>query len=316
MRVTRPVLSIVLVSGLVGSATAPNAVAAAAGPPALAKAAAPSPVGIVRLSDPGATLVLRKDPRSPEPGGTATNGQNLLIRCQINGGRKDGAFGASKIWDQVQLPTGEIAYLPDALTETSTKDTLVAPYCGAPAPNRVGGTRGQCSMRSPIRLLKPSRSRAAFLKAAGPHARRSFRATRVPASITLAQAILESSSGTRNAGANNYFGVKAQLVDPAAVTFAWGRNAVGCLHQPTNESEDGTNVRQVAQFRLYRTMRGSFTDHGQFLRENPRYRAAFRYSRSPRRFAKALQRAGYATDPGYSTTLIRLIKEERLTRWD
>lgn len=63
-------------------------------------------------------------------------------------------------------------------------------------------------------------------------------------------------------------------------------------------------------------MRASFVGHGAFLRDNPRYGLAFRHTRSPRRFAQALQRAGYATDPGCGATLIALMREERLTRWD
>ena len=93
-------------------------------------------------------------------------------------------------------------------------------------------------------------------------------------------------------------------------------NAIGCVHQPTFEVEGGTPVRRIAAFRLYRTMRGSFLDHGRFLRENPRYAGAFRYRRDPRRFARALGRAGYATDPAYASKLTALIREGRLTRYD
>jgi flagellum-specific peptidoglycan hydrolase FlgJ len=180
----------------------------------------------------------------------------------------------------------------------------------------VRGTQGQCFLETPVRLLKAPRSRAAFLRSAGPKARSSFRATRVPASVILAQAILESGSGRFTAGANNFFGIKAQGVDIIAGTYRWGGSAVACVHQPTDESEGGTMVRQIAQFRVYRTMRASFVDHGRFLRENKRYKTAFRYSRSPKRFARAIQRAGYATDPGYATKLIALMKQERLSRWD
>lgn len=328
MRVTRPVLLTLACSALTGLAAVP---AAAAPPPVLGPApadvvpprglaqtqsSAPSPVGIVRTADPGSALLSRRDPRSPAPGGAVVDGQNLVVRCQVNAERKDGTQGSSRIWDQVQLPTGEIAYLPDAFVQTSTKETLVAPPCGAPVPTRVGGTQGQCFLRTPVRLLKAPRSRASFLRTAGPKARSSFRATRVPASVILAQAILESGSGRFTAGANNYFGIKAQGVDTVAGVYGWGRFAVACVHQPTDESEGGTMVRQIAQFRAYRTMRASFVDHGRFLRDNPRYRTAFRYSRDPRRFARAIQRAGYATDPGYATKLIALMKQERLGRWD
>lgn len=334
MRVSRPVLLTVALSGLAGTATVPTAGAATpARPPAAnriappgdavpqpdltrAQSTAPSPVGILRLKEPGSTLLTRTDPRSPTPGPPVTDGQNFVIRCQVNAERKDGTQGSSRIWDQVQLPTGEIVYLPDAFTQTSTKDVLVAPPCGAPVPTKVGGTQGQCFLKTPVPLLKAPRSRAAFLRSAGPKARSSFRATRVPASVTLAQAILESDAGRETAGANNFFGIKAQGVDVVAGTYRWGSSAVACVHQPTNESEGGTDVRQIAQFRVYRTMRASFVDHGRFLRENPRYAKAFKYSRDYKRFAKALAKAGYATDPAYSSKLIAIIRDNRLTRWD
>lgn len=333
MRAFRPVLLTAALSGLAGVALVPSAGAASGPPPVLGGAqaapgdvvsprgltkaqAAPSPVGIVRTKEPGSVLLTRRDPRSPAPGGPVVDGQNFVVRCQVNAERKDGTQGSSRIWDQVQLATGEIAYVPDAFVQTSTKETLVAPPCGAPVPTRVRGTQGQCFLRTPVRLLKAPRSRAAFLRSAGPKARSSFKATRVPASVILAQAILESGDGAKTAGANNYFGIKAQGVDIVAGVYRWGGSAVACVHQPTDESEGGTDVRQIAQFRVYRTMRASFVDHGRFLRENPRYRTAFRYSRSPKRFARAIQRAGYATDPGYATKLITLIKQERLSRWD
>lgn len=351
MRAFRPVLLTVALSGLAGVALVPPSGAATAPPAApgssrdvpsrasaaatradtspaltapgdvvsprvLRKAQSPSAVGIVQTATPGAALLTRKDPRSPEPGGAVLDGENFVIRCQVNAERKDGPQGSSRIWNQIQLATGEIAYLPDAFTRTSTKETLVAPPCGLPVPTRVRGTQGQCFLRTPVRLLKAPRSRDAFLRSAGPKARSSYKATRVPASVILAQAILESGDGTATAGANNFFGIKAQGVDAVAGVYRWGRYAVACVHQPTNESEGGTDVRQIAQFRAYRTMRASFVDHGTFLRENPRYKTAFRYSKSPRRFARALQRAGYATDPGYSAKLIALMKQHRLTRWD
>lgn len=336
MRVSRSVLLIAALTGLAGAAappataappspaadasSAPGDVVSPPAPPSSSRAAtpraAPSPVGIVQTADAGSMLLTRKDPRSAEPGGAVLDGQNLVIRCQVNAERKDGPQGSSRIWNQVQLPSGELAYLPDAFTRTSTKDELVAPPCGAAVPNRVRGTQGQCFLDSPVRLLPAPRSRAAFLRSAGPKARSSFRSTRAPASVILAQAILESDGGRATAGANNYFGIKAQEVDSVAGIYRWGRSAVACIHQPTFESDGRTKVRQIAQFRAYRTMRASFVDHGRFLRENPRYAKAFRHSRSPRRFAQALQRAGYATDPAYSTLLIRLIEQYRLTRWD
>ncbi|WP_051472217.1 glucosaminidase domain-containing protein [Patulibacter minatonensis] len=322
----RPLSSIAVV--LLASATAAvSPAAASSGPPAgpaaqaspatpRAARAAPSPVGVVRLKPAGSTIATRRSPVAPAPGSAVKDGDSFVIRCQVNGDEQASTYGTSRLWNQVQLPTGEIAYLPGAATDLSTRTEMVAPYCGWQDATRVGGSQGTCFRRSPVRLLAAPRSRAAFVKRAGPEARRSFRSTGVPASVSVAQGILESDSGKATAGANNYFGIKAQQVDPGTGTFTWGSSAVGCVNVPTFESEGGTDVRIIAAFRLYRTMRGSFADHGRFLRDNPRYATAFRYRRDPKRFAKALQRAGYATDPSYSSKLIALIRQERLTRFD
>jgi hypothetical protein len=322
----RPLSSLVL--ALLASAAASSSSAAAstdppAGPdaqgsPATVRAAhaAPSPVGVVRLKPAGSTIATRLSPIAPTPGPAVQDGESFVVRCQVNGDKQASTYGTSRLWNQVQLPTGEVVYLPGAATDLSTRSEMIAPYCGWQDATRVGGSQGTCFRRSPVRLVAAPRSRAAFVKRAGPEARRTFRSTGVPASVSVAQGILESDSGTATAGANNYFGIKAQQVDPGTGTFTWGSSAIGCVNVPTFESEGGTPVRIIAAFRLYRTMRGSFVDHGRFLRENPRYASAFRYRRDPRRFAKALQRAGYATDPSYSSKLIALIRQERLTRFD
>ena len=57
-------------------------------------------------------------------------------------------------------------------------------------------------------------------------------------------------------------------------------------------------------------------DHGRFLVVNPRYRGAFRFTRSRNRFAVAIHRAGYATSPTYARKLIRIMKRHNLYRFD
>lgn len=307
-----PPLTVAPSSGVVLDRAAPSAAA-----PASIRAAKPSPVGVVRSAPPGGMVLTRLSPVLPTPGPAVQDGQPFVIRCQVNGDKQAANFGVSRLWNEIQLPTGQIVYLPGAATDLSTRMQLVAPYCGRAEATRIGGTQGRCFFsRSPVALIRAPRSRAAFIKKAAPEARRSARSTGVPASVTLAQAIVESGDGKATAGANNYFGIKAEQVDPAAGTFSWRSNAIGCVLQPTFEQEGGDNVRQIAAFRLYRTMRGSFLDHGRFLRENPRYAAAFRVRKNPRRFLKAIVRAGYATDRTYGPLTLAVMREEKLTRYD
>jgi flagellum-specific peptidoglycan hydrolase FlgJ len=268
----------------------------------------------VRLQS-SATMTARRSPTSSSPGGTVRNGETFTVRCQVNGGRKSGKYGASRIWDQVKLQDGSIAYISDAMTQTSSKASLVAPYCGLPDPTATSDAQGRCSSQATVSLVAAPKDRRTFIATAGPFAVSSQKATQVPASVTLAQAILESASGTLTAGANNYFGIKAQAADRDAGTFTWGTQAVGCVHKPTFENEGGLLVRQIGQFRMYEGMRGSFVDHGLFLRQNSRYAPAFRTTTADS-FARAIHRAGYATDPSYSAKLISLMNVENLKQYD
>jgi len=75
------------------------------------------------------------------------------------------------------------------------------------------------------------------------------------------------------------------------------------------------SYRVYSKFRKYPSAKDSFIDHGRFLRDNPRYKKAFLTS-TPEAFITEVHRAGYATDPLYSSALIKLIGaiREVLTR--
>lgn len=119
----------------------------------------------------------------------------------------------------------------------------------------------------------------------------------IPASITLAQGILESGAGksglTRNA--NNHFGIKAYGGWTGRVYLAWDDEAT------------------KSKFRYYNTAAESFRDHAEFLKNNARYRELFTKSVFDYRgWANGLQRAGYATSPTYAKALIGYIDAYKL----
>jgi Mannosyl-glycoprotein endo-beta-N-acetylglucosaminidase/CHAP domain len=150
-----------------------------------------------------------------------------------------------------------------------------------------------------------------FIRRAAPGAKLGFREFGVPASVTIAQAILESGWGKSHIGtANNYFGIKAQS------STSFGPIAIGTVTVPTREVINGKSVMVNGRFRKYRSMDDSMRDHGRFLRDNPRYKPAFAHSRDANAFAQAIHRAGYATDPQYSGLLINLMKQWDLYRFD
>ena len=150
-----------------------------------------------------------------------------------------------------------------------------------------------------------------FVDVAGPAAVPSRDQYGVPASVTVAQAILESAWGrsTLARESNNYFGIKCHGGSAGGI-------ATGCRTYRTRECDSDGCHHVDAQFRVYASMADSFRDHAVFLRENPRYAEVFRHTDDPEQFARELQRAGYATDPRYADSLIRLIRRHHLDRYD
>lgn len=149
---------------------------------------------------------------------------------------------------------------------------------------------------------------AAFILEAAQAARVSQRETGIPASVTIAQAILESNWGTSRLSreGQNYFGIKARE-RPGNAGVVWF---------DTWEVINGQNVVVNAPFRAYASMADSFIDHGRFFVENPRYAAALDARDDAREFAVRIQQAGYATDPAYSDKLIRLMDRFNLYAYD
>ena len=147
-----------------------------------------------------------------------------------------------------------------------------------------------------------------FIASIGEAAVQSADATGVPASVTIAQAILESYWGSSRLAreANNYFGIKAQTRSGSA----------GSIWFDVWEVIGGRNVMQSQAFRAYQTIGESFVDHGLFFVENGRYAAAMAVKNDPRLFARAVNRAGYATDPSYASKLIGLMDRYDLYRYD
>ena len=122
----------------------------------------------------------------------------------------------------------------------------------------------------------------------------------IPASITLAQGILESGSGrgelTRKT--NNHFGIKCHT----------GWNGEYDFHDDDAKGEC---------FRKYNHPMYSFRDHSIFLSSRSRYRFLFNYRRDDyKKWAHGLRQAGYATDRKYPQKLIAIIERYELNEYD
>ncbi|MCQ2154170.1 MAG: glucosaminidase domain-containing protein [Bacteroidales bacterium] len=139
-----------------------------------------------------------------------------------------------------------------------------------------------------------------YIEQYSPTAVSEMRRTGVPASITLAQGLIESGAGRSRMAtvANNHFGIKCHN--------DWrGRRYY--------QDDDAKNEC----FRHYKNASESFKDHSDFLRYRDRYRFLFDLKPTDYKgWARGLKKAGYATDPKYADKLIATIEKYDLTRFD
>ncbi len=122
----------------------------------------------------------------------------------------------------------------------------------------------------------------------------------VPASITLAQGILESQNGNSRLAreANNHFGIKCKT--------GWAGKTI-----IASDDTDGEC------FRAYESVLESFQDHSNFLRENWRYSDCFKLERTDYvAWAEGLRKAGYATNPKYNTLITGIVERYKLHQYD
>lgn len=122
---------------------------------------------------------------------------------------------------------------------------------------------------------------------------------KIPASIKLAQGLLESAAGLGELAkiSNNHFGIKCSN---------WSGERVF-----SDDDEKGEC------FRKYRTVRESYEDHSMFLVNRPRYSGLFNLAPTDYiGWAHGLKTAGYATDPNYARKLIKLIEDYDLHKYD
>lgn len=152
---------------------------------------------------------------------------------------------------------------------------------------------------SGISSLSANNSRKEYVKRYKNIAIEEMQKTGIPASIKLAQGILESGCGnsTLATRANNHFGIKCH--DWTGKTYAM--------------DDDSRNEC----FRKYNNPEQSWIDHSQFLSQRIRYADLFKLEPTDYKgWAKGLKKAGYATNPKYDDILIRIIEEEKLYRYD
>jgi len=149
-------------------------------------------------------------------------------------------------------------------------------------------------------LLPQKNSRQDYIDAFARLAIQEMNEFHIPASITMAQACLESGDGNSVLAqqANNHFGIKC------------------------NSSWSGPSIRQDDDtrnecFRKYTSAIDSYRDHSKFLTGGMRYQFLFDYNiKDYKKWAYGLKKAGYATDPQYPERLLKIIDEFQLHKLD
>ena len=123
---------------------------------------------------------------------------------------------------------------------------------------------------------------------------------KIPASITLAQGLLESGAGKSELArkSNNHFGIKC-----------------GSSWRGRKVRHDDDAPQEC--FRAYRHVEDSYEDHSEFLIVNKRYAQLFKLKITDYKgWARGLKKAGYATNPSYATLLIQIIEDYELYQYD
>ena len=139
-----------------------------------------------------------------------------------------------------------------------------------------------------------------YIKQYAPLAVEQMQRHKIPASITLAQGLLESGAGYSELArkSNNHFGIKC------------GGNWRG---RTVRHDDDARNEC----FRAYRNPKDSYEDHSDFLKRGARYAFLFKLKITDYKgWARGLKKAGYATDPSYANRLITIIEDYELYKYD
>jgi flagellar protein FlgJ len=141
----------------------------------------------------------------------------------------------------------------------------------------------------------PIHSSEDFVDKLYPYAEQAAKELGVSPKVLLAQAALETGWGrsviknSDGSSSFNLFNIKASK--------SWhGEQA----NVSTLEYENGVARKERAGFRSYNSYQESFQDYVNFIKSNPRYQTALQHVENGERYLQELQRAGYATDPGYS----------------
>ncbi|SDV46946.1 glucosaminidase domain-containing protein [Chitinasiproducens palmae] len=247
----------------------------------------------------------------------AMNASRAPLAAQVGAG---GAVGSVQIASPNTRASGEYARLHAEIARTVAFGFAPLPRRAAPreptpavtaaprARNVVDASAARATVVARTPRLAPARAGSSaqerFLGQILPHAERVARRLGVAPELIAAHAALESGWGTRpipgrdGKSSHNLFGIKAGDAWRGASSAAW-----------TTEFARGAARRGRDEFRTYPGFSAAFDDYASLLLENSRYSGLVNAGSDARRFARALQAGGYATDPRYASKLAQLAEQ-------
>jgi hypothetical protein len=167
--------------------------------------------------------------------------------------------------------------------------------------NMVFTQKGFATSAEAGKVLEKRQKQEAYIEKYWSVAVSEMKKSGIPASITLAQGLLESNAGESRLAVhnNNHFGIKC-----------FSRT---CKRGHCSNFEDDSHKDF---FRIYASPEASFEAHSYFLKKD-RYKGLFKFSsKDYTSWAHGLKKAGYATDPYYGEKLVNLIEDLKLHRFD
>jgi flagellar protein FlgJ len=202
----------------------------------------------------------------------------------------------------------QMSGLPGGLADVIARQLehqMGVPSSGTVPPTAAAATALRAGVTDPAEVQQVQKAMGSAERFVQQHQQAAHEAeaeTGIPAGFLIAQAAHETGWGKheiRNAdgsSAHNLFGIKA------------GKDWSGPTAEiTTTEYVNGHAQKVKARFRAYASAAESFADYAKLMKSNPRYQQVVAHASNARSFAQGLQRAGYATDPGYADKLTRMI---------
>lgn len=177
-----------------------------------------------------------------------------------------------------------------------------------PLPARQAFGRSQFTTANTNSMSAPAfNNPQEYIEAMRPYAEKAAAELGVPVGVLLAQSALETGWGQKimhqqdGSNSHNLFGIKADE--------RWSGDKVRVA---SLEYRDGSARKEYSDFRVYHSYEDSFNDYVEFIKSNARYQPALEGADDAHNYIRALQEAGYATDPEYADKVINIMQRQAI----